>query len=52
MKRREFIGLLGTAVMSPLAAQEAKMHKIGLPTRKTDASVSTQVLARADEVIE
>src|SRR5262245_38753664 len=45
--RREFMGLLGAGMMCSLAAraQQAKIHRIGLLTRKTDASVSTQINA-------
>jgi putative ABC transport system substrate-binding protein len=45
--RREFIGWLGAGMMCSLTAraQQAKIHRIGLLTRKTDASVSTQINA-------
>ena len=47
MRRREFIGSLGAGMVCSLTtrAQETKIHRIGLLTRKTDASVSTQINA-------
>ena len=51
MRRREFIKLIGssTAVAWPLPAraqqQSGKIHRIGLLTRKTDASVANQINA-------
>jgi putative ABC transport system substrate-binding protein len=47
VKRREFIALVGGAAAWPLAAQAqpqpGKVARIGFLTRKTDASVSTQI---------
>jgi len=47
VRRREFIGSLGAGMVCSLTtrAQETKIHRIGLLTRKTDASVSTQINA-------
>src|SRR5262245_7031565 len=50
MRRREFIGSLGAGMVCSLTtrAQQTKIHRIGLLTRKTDASVSTQINALRD----
>src|SRR6516162_1391899 len=51
MKRREFITLLSGAAAWPLAAraqQTGRTHRIGLLTRKTDASVAVQIDAFRD----
>ena len=51
MKRREFITLLSGAAAWPLAAgaqQAGRTRRIGLLTRKTDASVAAQIDAFRD----
>ena len=51
MKRREFITLLSGAAAWPLAAraqQAGRTRRIGLLTRKTDASVAVQIDAFRD----